>query len=141
MYGYNAGPPMAIPIYTVLPYCVIHIHVNVYCLGCVFFCTRFAIALPRIGRQVWRSVGWRCTAVLQCLLHRPHSHGVCQQHAKTAQSHPLHWPQSEVGMQCTCTVVYIYGIGVHALAQLVEHLPRMHYVVGSNPTQGGRLFH
>ena len=23
MYGYNAGPPMAIPIYTVLPYCVI----------------------------------------------------------------------------------------------------------------------
>ena len=22
MYGYNAGPPMAIPIYTVLPYCV-----------------------------------------------------------------------------------------------------------------------
>ena len=25
MYGYNAGPPMAIPIYTVLPYCVIHV--------------------------------------------------------------------------------------------------------------------
>ena len=24
MYGYNAGPPMAIPIYTVLPYCVMH---------------------------------------------------------------------------------------------------------------------
>ena len=24
MYGYNAGQPMAIPIYTVLPYCVIH---------------------------------------------------------------------------------------------------------------------
>ena len=24
MYGYNAGPPMAIPIYTVLPYCVIN---------------------------------------------------------------------------------------------------------------------
>ena len=23
MHGYNAGPPMAIPIYTVLPYCVI----------------------------------------------------------------------------------------------------------------------
>ena len=23
MYGYNAGPPTAIPIYTVLPYCVI----------------------------------------------------------------------------------------------------------------------
>ena len=23
MYGYNAGPPMAIPIHTVLPYCVI----------------------------------------------------------------------------------------------------------------------
>ena len=23
-YGYNAGPPMAIPIYTVLPYCVIY---------------------------------------------------------------------------------------------------------------------
>ena len=23
MYGYNAGPPIAIPIYTVLPYCVI----------------------------------------------------------------------------------------------------------------------
>ena len=23
VYGYNAGPPMAIPIYTVLPYCVI----------------------------------------------------------------------------------------------------------------------
>ena len=23
MYGYNAGPPMAIPIYTVLPYCAI----------------------------------------------------------------------------------------------------------------------
>ena len=22
MYGYNAGPPLAIPIYTVLPYCV-----------------------------------------------------------------------------------------------------------------------
>ena len=25
MYGYNAGQPIAIPIYTVLPYCVIHI--------------------------------------------------------------------------------------------------------------------
>ena len=25
MYGYNAGPPMAIPIYTVLPYCVIRL--------------------------------------------------------------------------------------------------------------------
>ena len=25
MYGYNAGQPMAIPIYTVLPYCVINI--------------------------------------------------------------------------------------------------------------------
>ena len=24
MYGYNAGPPMVIPIYTVLPYCVIY---------------------------------------------------------------------------------------------------------------------
>ena len=24
MYGYNAGQPMAIPIYTVLPYCVIY---------------------------------------------------------------------------------------------------------------------
>ena len=24
MYGYNAEPPIAIPIYTVLPYCVIH---------------------------------------------------------------------------------------------------------------------
>ena len=24
MYGYNAGPPMAIPIYTVLPYCVVY---------------------------------------------------------------------------------------------------------------------
>ena len=23
MYGYNAGPPMAFPIYTILPYCVI----------------------------------------------------------------------------------------------------------------------
>ena len=31
MYGYNAGPPMAIPIYTVLPYCVIHIYVQ--CFG------------------------------------------------------------------------------------------------------------
>ena len=38
MYGYNAGPPMAIPIYTVLPYCVINtndislqstIHINI----------------------------------------------------------------------------------------------------------------
>ena len=28
MYGYNAGPPMAIPIYTVLPYCVIIISKN-----------------------------------------------------------------------------------------------------------------
>ena len=28
MYGYNAGPPMAIPIYTVLPYCVIELHVH-----------------------------------------------------------------------------------------------------------------
>ena len=27
MYGYNAGPPMAIPIYTVLPYCVIKLTV------------------------------------------------------------------------------------------------------------------
>ena len=26
MYGYNAGPPMAIPIYTVLLYCVIYTH-------------------------------------------------------------------------------------------------------------------
>ena len=25
MYGYNAEPPIAIPIYTVLPYCVIHV--------------------------------------------------------------------------------------------------------------------
>ena len=24
MYGYNAEPPIAIPIYTVLPYCVIY---------------------------------------------------------------------------------------------------------------------
>ena len=26
MYGYNAEPPIAIPIYTVLPYCVIYIY-------------------------------------------------------------------------------------------------------------------
>ena len=33
MYGYNAGPPMAIPIYTVLPYCVIPIYtVLPYCV-------------------------------------------------------------------------------------------------------------
>ena len=31
MYGYNAGQPMAIPIYTVLPYCVIHVEVQVTC--------------------------------------------------------------------------------------------------------------
>ena len=30
MYGYNAGPPMAIPIYTVLLYCVIN-----YTLLCI----------------------------------------------------------------------------------------------------------
>ena len=29
MYGYNAGPPMAIPIYTVLPYCVIYMYIHV----------------------------------------------------------------------------------------------------------------
>ena len=29
MYGYNAGPPMAIPIYTVLPYCVIDIAMKI----------------------------------------------------------------------------------------------------------------
>ena len=28
MYGYNAGPPMAIPIYTVLPYCVIQEYIS-----------------------------------------------------------------------------------------------------------------
>ena len=42
MYGYNAGQPMAIPIYTVLPYCVIQYCVTrskrvkedlFYCLG------------------------------------------------------------------------------------------------------------
>ena len=33
MYGYNAGPPMAIPIYTVLPYFVIH--VNLFSIGIV----------------------------------------------------------------------------------------------------------
>ena len=27
MYGYNAGQPMAIPIYTVLPYCVIYMYI------------------------------------------------------------------------------------------------------------------
>ena len=31
MYGYNAGQPMAIPIYTVLPYCVIVAH-NTTCV-------------------------------------------------------------------------------------------------------------
>ena len=30
MYGYNAGPPLAIPIYTVLPYCVIHACIILY---------------------------------------------------------------------------------------------------------------
>ena len=34
MYGYNAGPPMAILIYTVLPYCVIHVHALVLCDTC-----------------------------------------------------------------------------------------------------------
>ena len=29
MYGYNAGQPMAIPIYTVPPYCVIRVHVRI----------------------------------------------------------------------------------------------------------------
>ena len=32
MYGYNAKPPIAIPIYTVLPYCVINRNSFVY--GC-----------------------------------------------------------------------------------------------------------
>ena len=31
MYGYNAGQPMAFPIYTVLPYCVIIGNVCVFC--------------------------------------------------------------------------------------------------------------
>ena len=31
MYGYNAGPPMAIPIYTVLLYCVIHNYMYIQC--------------------------------------------------------------------------------------------------------------
>ena len=30
MYGYNAEPPIAIPIYTVLPYCVIGDYVQQY---------------------------------------------------------------------------------------------------------------
>ena len=30
MYGYNAGQPMAIPIYTVLPYCVIRVCIYMY---------------------------------------------------------------------------------------------------------------
>ena len=33
MYGYNARPPMAIPIYTVLPYCVIITQYgSIYCV-------------------------------------------------------------------------------------------------------------
>ena len=28
MYGYNAEPPIAIPIYTVLPYCVICVPID-----------------------------------------------------------------------------------------------------------------
>ena len=32
MYGYNAEPPIAIPIYTVLPYCVIpYLTIGCYC--------------------------------------------------------------------------------------------------------------
>ena len=29
-YGYNAGPPMAIPIHTVLPYCAIDVHTHTH---------------------------------------------------------------------------------------------------------------
>ena len=36
MYGYNAEPPIAIPIYTVLPYCVIPLHtVMSQCRSCI----------------------------------------------------------------------------------------------------------
>ena len=52
MYGYNAGLPMAIPIYTVLLYCVmtffnaaVIVYVSIcivnvckHCLGCIYYC-------------------------------------------------------------------------------------------------------
>ena len=39
MYGYNAEPPIAIPIYTVLPYCVIQVASLLDLLGqlCLIF--------------------------------------------------------------------------------------------------------
>ena len=56
MYGYNAEPPIAIPIYTVLPYCVISlIHCNslVQMWLCVKYraCVLFALSLREDSDQ------------------------------------------------------------------------------------------
>ena len=44
MYGYNAEPPIAIPIYTVLPYCVIPF-LNCIYLSLVLFLLLLVITL------------------------------------------------------------------------------------------------
>ena len=69
MYGYNAGPAMAIRIYTVLPYCVIasikvvfisyssnHVCRHMYVRMCIFFfCSnRFCV---HIGVLYWILIG------------------------------------------------------------------------------------
>ena len=53
MYGYNAGP-MAIPIYTVLPYCVIlvcgtcaYIQVHVHMCACLLACVCVCVCVCR----------------------------------------------------------------------------------------------
>ena len=43
MYGYNAGQPMAIPIYTVLPYCVIQAYYTGLLYMHICICTLLCI--------------------------------------------------------------------------------------------------
>ena len=44
-YGYNAGQPMAIPTYTVLPYCVIYVLCICKCVGVLL---QFVIYYPPV---------------------------------------------------------------------------------------------
>ena len=68
MYGYNAGPPMAIPIYTVLPYCVIQslyslsrMHLLVHILIDAYSCHPLlhAIYVHRSGDFAALLSGWQ----------------------------------------------------------------------------------
>ena len=61
MYGYNAGPPMAIPIYTVLPYCVISSNLVLLIAGTVVPHNKGCMYVPfiRSGGMVWSHLEMR----------------------------------------------------------------------------------